>query len=187
MIALSVLIVILIWAWLGFVFWRRLIAPYIKPPILKIFLAALFAGTWLVAPVLDEILGAREFDQLCRDMPTIKFYGPATVGPGAFFDQQGRPKWKNGDEFSAIKRNTNVWGNEILEERDAQLTIRRWPMAITEWHSEYLDKLTHSIVLETYARYSKGGWLRSLVGLGDYQCPSKGWFPPDEAMIVFKK
>ena len=185
MIALSVLIVIFIWAWLGFAFWRRLIAPYIKPPILKIFLAALFAGAWLVAPVLDEILGAREFDQLCRDMPPVKYSGPVVVGSGDFFDGQGRPNWKNSFEFSVIERNADG-SNKIFASRDSLELICRWPMPIMERNSVYFAIKTGLPIVVTYTRFSKGGWLRRLVGFGDYQCPRKGPFPKDEELVVFK-
>lgn len=186
MSAVIALIVIAAWSWIGFLLWRRLIKPYTHSTILKSCVTLLLAAVWFVGPVLDEILGAREFDQLCREMPPIKFYGPVTVGPGVFFDEQGRPRWQNSDEFSNIRRKTNVWENEIFEKRSEHKTIRRWPMTITELHTEYFDRSTHSVSLETFARYSNGGWLRSIIGLGDYQCPSKGWFPPDEARIVFK-
>jgi hypothetical protein len=65
--------------------------------------------------------------------------------------------------------------------------IRRWPMPIVELHSVYFDRATGKIQLESFARYSDGGWLSRLTGLVDYQCPSKGYFPRDEKRIIFKK
>jgi hypothetical protein len=109
MSAIIALIVIFIWAWFGFALWSLLVKPYVQSTILRICLTLLLAVVWFVGPVIDEILGVREFDQLCREMPSVKYYGPVAVGPGVFFDEQGRPKWKNSDEFYAIKRNTDVW------------------------------------------------------------------------------
>ncbi len=186
MSAIIALIVIFIWAGFGFVIWKCLVDTYIRSTILKTCLTLLLAVVWFVGPVLDEILGAREFDQLCRDMPPIKFHGPVAVGPGVFFDEQGRKKWKNSNEFSAIRRKTNVWEKVIFEKHSEEQTIKRWPMVITELHSVYYDRSTHSISLETFARYSKGGWIRRFIGIGDYQCPSKGRFPRDEERIIFK-
>lgn len=186
MSALIALIVIATWAGLGFALWRRLIKPYVHPPILKIGVTLLLATVWFVGPVLDEILGAMEFEQLCRELPSIKFYGPAAVGPGAFFDEKGRPRWKNSDEFSAIKRSTSEWREKIFESRDEYRIIRRWPMIIRELHTIDFDRTTGKPVIETFARYSDGGRLRRLIGIGDYQCPSKGYFPRDEEMIIFK-
>jgi len=186
MFTLIALIVIGIWGGIGFVIWRFLILPHLRSPMTKICVTFILALLWFVGPVIDEILGAREFDQLCREMPSIKFYGPASVGPGAFFDEQGRPMWKNRDEFSAIKRSTSEWKEKIFEIKDEYGIIRRWPMGIRELHTIYFDKTTGKPVIETFARYSDGGWLSRLIGMTYYQCPSRGNFPRDEEMIIFK-
>lgn len=186
MIGISLLLLIACWFWLGVILWLKLINPRVHNSMLKTCLTFLLATIWFVGPVLDEILGAREFDQLCREMPSSKFYGPAAVGPGVFYDDQGRARWKNGDEFSAIIRNTNGW-EKIFVRRNETKTIRKWPMPITEQHTEYSEKSTGKITLESFARYSQGGWLRRLIGIGDYQCPIKGPYPKDEDWIVFSK
>ena len=185
MIALSALIVLFIWAWLGFILWRRLIHPYIQRPKLKVFLTLLLTVAWFVGPVLDEILGARHFEQLCREMPPIKFYGPVAVGAGVFFDEQGRPKWKNRDEFWKLERTTGGIDNVISSKSDRYL-LSEWPMPIVERRSKYFEIKSGTPVVESFARYSPGGWLRRFIGIGDYQCPSKGKFPRNEEFIVFK-
>jgi hypothetical protein len=114
MSAIIALIVIAVWAWLGFALWRRLVKPYVHSSVVKTCLILLLIVVWFVGPVIDEIFGSREFDQLCGEMPSVKFYGPVAVGPGVFFDEQGRPKWKNSDEFSAIKRKRTFGGNRYL-------------------------------------------------------------------------
>lgn len=186
MFTLIALIVIGIWGGIGFVIWRFLILPHLRSPMTKICVTFILALLWFVGPVIDEILGAREFNHLCQEMPYIKYYGPVAVGPGVFFDEKGRPKWKNSDEFSAIRRNNDVWEKEIFENRDEYRIIRRWPMPIVELHSIYFERGTGKITLESFARYSDGGWLSRLTGLVDYQCPSKGYFPRDEERIIFK-
>ncbi len=61
MSAIIALIVIFIWAGFGFVIWKCLVDTYIRSTILKTCLTLLLAVVWFVGPVLDEILGAREF------------------------------------------------------------------------------------------------------------------------------
>lgn len=185
MFAIVALLVIGLWASLGYWLWLRLIGPRVQSKRSKITLTVLLTVVWFIGPVLDEIIGAREFNQLCREMPPIKFYGPVGVGPGTFFDEQGRPKWKNSDEFSAIERKDNVWWGQIFESKNEKKIIRKWPMPIWENHWVVFQKRTGKITLETFANYSKGGWVRRLIGIGDYQCPSKGPFPKDEEFITF--
>jgi hypothetical protein len=92
MSALIILVVALVWARIGFVLWRWLIRPRIKSPRALYATTLALAGIWLVGPVLDEILGAREFAQACREIPEVKFHGPVAIGTGAFFDEHGKPR-----------------------------------------------------------------------------------------------
>ncbi|HPX60805.1 MAG TPA: hypothetical protein PLN25_03425 [Deltaproteobacteria bacterium] len=177
---------IFFWAWLGVKLWKRFIKPYVPSTKLGTCLTLFLAAVWFIGPVFDEILGAWQFKQLCREMPSTKFYGPIAVGPGVFFDEQGQPKWKNSDEFSAIRRKTNVWEKEMFKFYDEGRTLRKWPMPIEEVHNVYLDRTTGKTTLESFARYSKGGWLRRFTGMGGYQCPIKGRYPRDEERIIFK-
>lgn len=194
MSAIIALIIIFLWGGLGYLIWWRLVKPFIRSTILKTCLTLLLAAVWFVEPVIDEILGAREFDQLCREMPPVKFYGPVAVGSGVFFDEQGRPKWKNSDEFSAIvreHRGKNLFGEiegweKIFGNRSEYRIIQRWPMRIRELYTIDFEKATGTPVVETFARYSNGGWLRSFIGIGNYQCPSRGQIPKSEEWIVFK-
>lgn len=187
MIALTALIAIALWGLLGLFLWNYLIKPHIHSPTLKICLGLFMAVVWFVWPVLDDILGARKFDQLCRETPPIKFYGPIALGPGAFFDEQGQPKWSNSNEFWKIKNADAGSEYEISVKSDGRL-LCEWPMPITEEHSIYFDKKSGAPVVESFSRRSSGGWLRRNIGgtMGGYQCPSKGWFPKDEEFIIFK-
>lgn len=196
MIGLIVIASIAAWIFFGYLLWQKLIRPRIHSRMARAALLVLLAAVWLIAPVADEILGAREFEQLCKEMPEIKFHGPVPVGPGVFFEADGTPKWKdrdkwgNSDEFSAIKRNTKEW-NKIFDNPPSEWRLlREWPMPIGETYSRYLDKRTGKPSLEIYARYSPGGWIKRGLGWGShapYQCPSKGYFPRDEERIVFVK
>ena len=197
MIGLVVLASIGTWIFLGYFVWRKLICPRIHSWLARAVVFLPLLVVWLIAPVADEILGAREFEQLCKEMPEIKFYGPVPVGPGAFFDEEGKPRWKEGDktwgrsdEFSAIKRNSRAWDNIFKSPPSEWHLLREWPMPIGELHSLDIDKRTGKPVLETYARYSPGGWIKRGIGWGSnapYQCPSKGRFPRDEEWIVFSR
>lgn len=186
MFAIVALIVVGLWASLGYWLWQRLIATGVKSQKSKLVLTMFLAIIWFIGPVLDEIIGACEFEKLCREMPSDRFYGPIAVGSGAFFDEQGRPRWRNGDEFSAIRRKTSVWEKELFDIYDESKLIRQWPMPIIEKHVLYLSRVSKKPVIETFARYSKGGWLRRLIGIGDYQCPGRGQLPKSEDWIIFK-
>jgi hypothetical protein len=59
-------------------------------------------------------------------------------------------------------------------------------MPIVESHWVIFDRATGKTTVEYFSRYSKGGWLRRFIGIGDYQCPSKGPHIKDEETIIFK-
>jgi hypothetical protein len=188
MSALIALAAIVIWAWFGALLWKRLIRPRFKSPVAIAIVTALLACIWLIGPVIDEILGAREFGRACQEMPKVKFHGPVVVGPGAFFDQLGNPRWKNSDEFSAIKRSTKVW-DQLFDDRQEWTTLQKWPIPILQSRSVYFQRSTGRVSVESYYRTSPGGWLRRVTGWSvqaPYQCPSKGIFPVDEARIAFQ-
>lgn len=185
MFAMITMMIIAVWGLFGFLIWHYLIKRFIQSKILKICLAILLAIVWFAGPVFDEVLGARKFRQLCWKNPPIKFYGPVAVGPGAFFDEQGQPKWSNSDEFSKIKR-----GDGKSEYRVSSKTENRklceWPIPIVKRHTVFFDRETNKILLESFSLYSQGGWLRRFFGIGDYQCLSRGKFPDSEEFIIFK-
>ena len=93
MSGLLILIVVAVWAAIGFAIWKRLVRPRIQSSGKLIVVTLALAAIWFVGPVLDEILGAKSFEQACTEMPEVKFHGPLAIGPGAFFDEQGTPRW----------------------------------------------------------------------------------------------
>jgi hypothetical protein len=191
MIALVVLGVTLLWGFLGVWVWWRFLNRRLSSPLMRISALILFMTVWLVAPALDEILGAREFEQLCREMPEKKFYGPVPVGPGPYFDRNGAPKWENDRDFSLIRldpKGRKAWDEVISWINDDWRLLTHWPMPIGELHTVIVDRRNDKPVAEAYARYSPGGWIKRGLGWGNhavYQCPSKGQWPHDATWIYF--
>lgn len=187
MIALVVLGVTLLWGFLGVWVWWRFLNRRLSSPLMRISTLILFMMVWLVAPALDEILGAREFERLCREMPERKFYGPVPVGPGELFDENGKPRWSNDREFALIRMNTRYYKKLFADEDDWKLLIH-WPMPVGERHSLTVDRRSGRPVSESFARYSPGGWIKRGLGMGShslYQCPPKGRWARDEDWIYF--
>lgn len=187
MIALVVLIVVSAWSLLGVLVWRRFLNSRIATMQVKVPLFLLFLMFWLVTPVLDEILGAREFERLCRKMPEMKFYGPVPVGPGELFDESGNPRWNNDREFALIRINTR-YDEKLFEDKDNRRLLTKWPMPVVKRHSLTVDRRSGKSVAESFSCYSPGGWIKRSLGLGShsfYQCPPKGQWPRDKDWIYF--
>ncbi len=113
MSGLIVLVVVGLWAGFGWWLWKHFIRPRIASQRLRFLAFLALASAWFVLPVADEILGARAFERLCAEIPETKFHGPIAVGPGAFFDENGNRKWKNGDEFARIQMQTRGVGSVV--------------------------------------------------------------------------
>lgn len=202
MIGLIVITSIAVWIFLGYLLWQKLIRPRIHSWLARAVILLLLAALWLIAPVADEILGAREFEKLCKEMPEIKFHGPVPVGPGAFFDEEGKSKRLDDNRSKVITPEEAIKRKEFIERQSQEdkkifhhppsewRLLRQWPMPIGESYGLYVDRRTGKPVLETYARYSPGGWIKRGLGWGShapYQCPRKGYFPRDEEWMVFSK
>ena len=188
MSGLLILIVAALWAVIGFALWKRLVRPHIHSSG-RLFIATLvLAAIWFVGPVLDEILGARSFARACAEMPEVKFHGPLSIGAGAFFDDQGTPRWTNAEEFAAIKRKGSIW-NDLFGDRQEWIELSKWPIPIYQSHSTYFAKSTGTPMVESYYRTSPGGWIRRALQWSiqaPYQCIGSGRFPADEERIVFR-
>jgi hypothetical protein len=182
------MIVVAAWAVLGFAIWKRLVRPRIQSSGKLVVVTLALAVIWIVGPILDEILGARSFERACNEMPEVKFHGPLAIGPGAFFDEQGRPRWSNEDAFFAIKRNSKAW-YDMFGVREEVIRVRSRPIPIFQSHSVDFAKASGDPIGESYFRISPGGWARRSLALGEYgpyQCPRKGRFPGDPEFIVFR-
>jgi hypothetical protein len=185
MSAILLLIPVLLWAGLGVLLWRKLIAPRLRSTAQKWLIAVVAAAVWFVGPVLDEILGARTFERLCAEMPAVEFYGPVSVGPGKFFDEEGRPKWKSNGDFSL--NYSSDW-RKIFADKEEVTVLKKWPFPILQYKTVFFDQRTGKPVLVSYFIGAAGGWIKRVLDWGSmapYQCPRKGVFPPDADWIKF--
>jgi len=188
MSGLIVLIAVAAWAWIGHALWKRIVRPRVKAGPQRAVALLVLAVIWFVGPVIDEILGAREFERLCTEMPAIIFHGPIPVGPGPFFDEIGRPKWSQKNDILAIKRNSKAW-DELFGIRQEVVTISSWPIPIVETRTTDFARDSGKSVVDSFSRSSTGGWLKRVTGWGanaPYQCPSKGVYPNEQQLIVFR-
>lgn len=187
MIGLVLLLAGAAWLAAGLLVWRLLVAKRIKKPVIRHVFTVAFAAVWLVAPWIDEILGVEKFKQLCSEMPESEYYGPVIVGPGNFFDEQGRRKWKDRDEFVLSVWNKRNW-NAIFEVKEEYEVLERWPILIAESRTLTTERGTDRLIYKWRSRYSPGGWIKRGTGWGShapYQCPGRGTTPEVDQWIVF--
>jgi hypothetical protein len=188
MLGTGLLIFIGLWAAVGFVLWRWLIRPRLHSRSALVLVTLLAGVVWFVGPIADELLGARQFKRLCDEMPPVEFYGPVPIGPGAFFDESGRPRWRTNDEFSRIRIRSKEW-ERVIGTRQEDTLISKWPFPVFELKTTDYERATGRPVFISRMRGAAGGWLKRVSGLGSispYQCPSKGSYPADETWIRFK-
>jgi len=187
MSALILLGVMAIWVALGWLLWKVLLQKRLHGKAARSVFAAAFLVAWGIAPWVDEILGAAQFDRACAAMQPIKFNGPVSIGAGPFFDEAGRPKWRTGDEFSSIYQRTRAF-EQLFEEREEVTRISRWPIPIKLRRNHYFVRSTGAPLIEATSLTSPGGWLKRSSGWGThapYQCPPKGGFVREEQWIKF--
>ena len=190
MIALSLLFGVIvvgsIWFFIGRFIWRKTVKRFIRHRPTLIVVTLLLIPVWFVGPFMDEILGAPKFEQLCQQLPPVTFTGPVDVGPGKFFDENGKPRWENVQDFMVHFKKDR---RELLDSRDSWSLITRWPMPIGEYHYEVVEKKTGRVVVLSRTILSPGGLVRRIFGLSlifrRYSCTDRG-FPPDEELIRFK-
>ena len=112
MIALSLLFGIIvvgsIWFFIGRFIWRKTFKRFIRHRPTLIVVTLLLIPVWFVGPFMDEIIGAPKFEQLCQQLPPVSFSGPVDVGPGKFFDENGKPRWKDDGDFSVHFLNEKI-------------------------------------------------------------------------------
>ena len=190
MIAISLLFGVIvvgsIWFFIGRFIWRNTVKRLIKHRITLVLVTLLLIPVWFVGPFIDEILGAPKFEQLCQQLPPVSFSGPVDVGPGKFFDENGKPRWKNVQDFML---NFNKDWHKLFETRDSWPLITNWPMPIGEYHYEIVEKKTGRVVVLSRTILSPGGWIRRSFGFSpmfrSYSCSDRG-FPPNEELVRFK-
>lgn len=192
MIAISLLFGIIvvgsIWFFIGRFIWRKTFKQFIRHQPTLIIVTLLLIPVWFVGPFMDEILGAPKFEQLCQQLPPVAFFRPVDVGPGKFFDENGKPRWTTDGDFSFRFWNKKEW-NEIFEEKESWPLITNWPMPIGEHQTEILEKKTGRVVVLSRTILSPGGWITRTLGLNilfrSYSCRNRG-FPHDWELLKFK-
>lgn len=181
-----VLVVVGLWTVIGRWAWKSYLRPRVADGRRR-WVGLAFAFAWLVLPVADEILGAYQFRRLCAEIPPTRYYGPIAVGPGAFFDEEGKRRWKTSDEFARIRLATDEW-KQLWNWRTEEVRIARWPIIVFQARRLRIERATGRLVNESYFRGSGGGWISRTIGggqIGGYQCHSDGAYPNDEDSIRF--
>lgn len=176
-----------LWLAVGWAVWAVLVSKRIRSLYFRRVAAVMFLAVWIIAPWLDELIGARQFEHACAAMPAVTFTGPVSVGAGPFFDHAGRPKWRDATEFEAIQRESSAYEG-FFEKRSEVLLIESWPIPIRQQRTQYLARSSNTSVLESFSLVSPGGWFKRATGWGwhaPYQCPPKGRYPPSEQWIKF--
>jgi hypothetical protein len=162
MSAVILIVIVGLWFAFGLLVWRTFIRKRIATPMVRGVALIGFLAIWMVGPWLDEILGAREFERFCADLGPTGFYGPVSVGPGVFVDEEGRPKWQGRDDFMLKFWAKPAW-KAIFEKREEHVSISRWPMPIVESRALTTERATGRLVWEWRGRYSPGGWIKRLL------------------------
>nr|WP_321239406.1 hypothetical protein [uncultured Tolumonas sp.] len=191
MIAISLLLGIIIigstWFFIGLFIWRKTVKRLIRHRSTLFIVTLLLIPVWFVGPFMDEILGAPKFEQLCQQLPPVSFTGPVNVGPGNFFDENGKPRWKDEGGFSVHFWNEKEW-KELFEEKSSWPLISNWPMPVSEYRHEIIEKKTGRVVVLSRTILSPGGLVRRIFGLSlifkNYSCRNQG-FPRASELIRF--
>jgi hypothetical protein len=186
--ALLILAVGAMWLGIGWAIWRGLIRRTIGRPLVRVPALVAFLAVWMIGPWVDEILGAREFERLCSEMPPRRFTGPVAVGPGEFFTEGGLRKWKDENDFGRLW-NRDAW-KAIFSRRDEHQFLARSPVPVVEDRWQIIERESGRVVYESRARYSPGGWIKRTTGWGShapYQCPPRGNAPREDQWLIFKR
>lgn len=189
MIALSILFIGIIWLLIGYLIWRVTFKKIIKSKITQVVFGLVLIPVWFVGPFIDEILGGRKFEELCQQLPPVYFSGPIDVGPGKFFDKDGKQQWKDDEDFAAHYWKQKEW-NELFEDKSSWPLITNWPMPIGEYRTEVLEKKTGRVIILSRTILSPGGWLSRAFGLNflfrSYSCRNRG-YPRSWKLLKFEQ
>ena len=110
-----------------------------------------------IAPLADEIVGKRQFDQLCEAARDVKIYGTIPVGE-ELYTPDG--KWRIGTGGKDVERAYQVYesivrwdlGSPYPEEIAAAIPIRKS-------HTRLFNKSTGALLAEWDQYGTTGGWL----------------------------
>jgi hypothetical protein len=190
MIVLTLIIIAGLWLAFGFLVWRTFIRKRIATPVVRGIALVGFLAVWMVGPWLDEILGVQRFERFCAEMPPIKFYGPVVVGPGAFFDTEGRAKFSERDDLSGSLGPFGKGFEKLFATRDEWKQVATFPIPIYDNPVTHFDKRNGQTVVVKPYRASPGGWIKRATGWGYHAplvCPVLGEFPKTAQWVRFQR
>ncbi len=110
-------------------------------PTLRAVTGLLLIGVLLPLPLVDEFMGKRQFEQLCRDNATIQVERAMAVGKTVYFDQQPDVEINNG-----------------------------W-IRIVQRPVRYVDSTTGEVVISFSTLTAVGGRLVQLLGTSEGRVP----------------
>ena len=187
MIGLLIFLVCIGWLIIGLTAWAFISRKAFKSIALRRALAPVWIALWLFAPVADEILGARAFNNLCAQVPRLRFYGPVKVGSGLLFGEDGTAKWRDSRDFSSRFALSAAW-KELFKLKIEYLPVVGIPTHVFHRHAKVIGP-GGAVVLEDESYISRGGWIRSgkLSQLfAEQSCGSLDRWPDESSWIVFE-
>jgi len=186
MIALVLFVALLVWGAIGLWLWRTAVARVVSVRSARLILIVPFGATWFMAPVADELVGSRTFDEICRSEQRLEFHGPVSVGSGLLFDESGRPKWSTARQLQEMP--IAQWSAVIVRSNE-QIVLTEWPIPVVDQVTTHRSAGTGQLVAVAHYITSPGGWIRRLTGWGAHAplaCDVPVRYPPREKWIKFQ-
>ena len=206
MIALVFFLMLGLWYLLGMGLWRWMGHRIFGARPLGPWRAALLILAWMIAPWIDQIVGAWVFERECEALvvPDVSANRPVAVGPGVFFDDQGRRTlWTSGevlrgkspyspDDPPGRAYTEGIRFNKAFEETFpatiSSRQIRRFPNPIIESSTTRVHAATGVAVYEFRMLGTPGGWVSRVTGVGSVTpstCVKKSPPLPDQQWFKF--
>lgn len=186
MIGLLIFVISIGWLIIGLIAWASFGRKAFKSIALRRAVAPVWIALWLFAPVADEILGVRAFNDLCTQLPRLRFYGPVKVGSGVFFGEDGAAKWRDSRDFSSTYATSATW-KQLFKVKIEYLPVVGIPTKVLHRHAKVIGP-GGVVILEDESYISLGGWIRSgkLSQLfAEQSCGSLDRWPDESSWIVF--
>ena len=158
--ALAVWLVVSIWL-------ARLATVRIRSKVVRASLFVTLAVLFVVAPLVDEVVGKYQFERYCENAREVKIYGAIPVGQ-ELYTTDG--KWRL--RVRPTPREDLVHLNKIAESMilwdRGPLTPTKVPGAIPihERQEKLYDARTGRLLAEYKIYSNNGGWLKRTVGTG---------------------
>lgn len=185
MIALALLVASIVWGVLGIWLSRTLARRMAGTIVARLALIVVLSAIWVVAPMTDELLGSKKFNEMCSVHQRLEFFGPVSIGSGVLFDENGRPKWSSDRQLQEMP--IAQW-NAFFVTSMEQVTLAEYPIPIVDQVTERRSAKTGQLVAVAHYISSPGGWFRRFTGWSKhapYQCETPVKYPPREKWIKF--